>query len=259
MSGNSPESRRRFLARAGAAVAIASVAPWRAFANPTEHTCTCPEDDQIASFGGRFGLPGLDYAPEDLAPAFAPEALRLHHGDHHAGHVSALNAALAAAGLAPANLRELLQSLDPARTSDSAELIRQHGGAHAAHSLYWTCLRPHGGGDPPAEVVSALERDFGTVSTFRDTLRRTALGVFGSGWAWLVRTQRGRLAVTSTPESDHPWMTGLVAHPGEPLLALDVWEHAYYLQHQNRRADHVDAFLNSLDWARLGQRLKARS
>lgn len=259
MTGSSPESRRRFLTRAGAVAAAASLAPWRGLASaPNAGSITDPASDlRIPAEAGRFSLPPLPYAPEALAPAFAANALHQHHGDHHAGHVDALNATLAEAGLRPTSLRGLLRSLGPAPATATAIQLRYHGGAHAAHTLYWTSMRPNGGGDPPAAVAAELERDFGSVAAFRDHLRRAALGVFGSGWAWLLRTGSNRLAITTTPEEDHPWMTALAPQPGEPILALDVWEHAYYLQHQNRRADHVDAFINAIDWNHVARTLRA--
>lgn len=249
---STPSSRRRFLTQTGAAILAAAAAP--GCLSGAGHRSRARWDDNLRAMDGRFSLPDLPYAPEELAPGWDAASLHLHHADHHGGHVSALNAELGRIGLSPESLRELLATLHaPGR--DREGLLRYHAGAHANHSLFWTCLRPNGGGDPPTEVASALSAAFGSVDGFREKFRATAMGVFGSGWAWLIRLPDGSLALTRTAEEDHPWMRGIVDMPGEPLLALDVWEHAYYTQHQNRRADHVTAFLQAVNWDTVAARL----
>jgi len=198
-----------------------------------------------------FELPPLPYAYDALEPHLDAATMRLHHEKHHAGYVAKLNAAVAAAPeLAGRPLEELLARLDSvpeaARTA-----IRNHGGGHHNHSLFWSSMRP-GGAPPDGELAAAIAGAFGSREAFVERFSAAAAGLFGSGWAWLTATPRGELAVETTPNQDSPLSAGRT-----PLVGLDVWEHAYYLRYQNRRAEYVAAWWNVVDWAAVGRRLAA--
>ncbi len=195
-----------------------------------------------------FELPPLPYAVDALEPVIDAETMRLHHGKHHAGYVANLNAALAKAPeLAGRPLEWLLAHLD-AVPEAVRTAVRNHGGGHSNHTFFWQCLTP-GGAPVPAPLAEALTASFGSVETFKEAFTRAAMGVFGSGWAWLVR-DGGRLLVTSTANQDSPLMQGQV-----PLLGVDVWEHAYYLKYQHRRADYLSNLFKVINWPFVASRL----
>lgn len=193
-----------------------------------------------------FTLPPLPYAYDALEPHIDAATLRIHHTGHHAAYVRNLNAAVAGRPeLASKRLEDLLSDLD----SLPAELrtaIRNNGGGHFNHSLYWQIMSPKGGGEPRGALARAIEKEFGSFARFREEFTRTALGVFGSGWAWLTVDRGGRLRVEPSANQDTPLSLGRW-----PILCIDVWEHAYYLRYQNRRADYVEAFYNVIDWDRV--------
>jgi Fe-Mn family superoxide dismutase len=199
-----------------------------------------------------FTLPPLPYSADALEPHIDATTMQIHHGKHHNAYVTNLNTALEKApGVASLSLDELLGRLsevpDAVRTA-----VRNNGGGHWNHSLFWTLMDPNGGGEPSGSLLRAIERVFGGFAQFKDQFSAAAMGRFGSGWAWLVRKADG-LEITSTPNQDNPLMDG--TKPGHVLLGLDVWEHAYYLKYQNRRADYIGAWWNVVSWSAVAERL----
>ena len=198
-----------------------------------------------------FALPPLPYPPDALEPVIDARTMGLHHDRHHAGYVKALNAAVAAdPALAELSLEQLLQ-----RAPRLPEAVRNNAGGHWNHSQFWTAMAPLGaGGSPSAELEAAVEASFGSLDALRDQFSAAAAGRFGSGWAWLILRPDGRLAVTTSPNQDNPLMPLRGQERGTPLLGLDVWEHAYYLQYQNRRPDYIEAWWSLLNWEELNRR-----
>ncbi len=198
---------------------------------------------------GPFTLPPLPYAYEALEPAIDAETMRLHHGKHHATYVAKLNDAVAAAPeLAGQSVEQLLRDL--ARVPEAVRTaVRNHGGGHANHTLFWTSLKPGASSPPAGRMAAAVAAQFGSFDGLREQLTKAAGGVFGSGWAWLALDAGKKLAVAALPNQDSPLSSGQT-----PLLGIDVWEHAYYLNYQNRRADYVQALLTVVDWQAVGRR-----
>ena len=195
-----------------------------------------------------FSLPDLPYAFDALEPHIDARTMEIHHGKHHAGYVAKLNAALDGhpdlAGLEIGELCSKIADLpESIRTA-----VRNNGGGHCNHSLFWTVLSGSGGGPPSGDLAAAIDRDLGGFAKFQETFGAAAATRFGSGWAWLCMGADGKLCVCSTPNQDNPLMTGVAECPGKPLLGLDVWEHAYYLNYQNRRPDYIAAFWNVVNW-----------
>lgn len=190
-----------------------------------------------------FTLPDLPYAADALEPAIDAETMRIHHGRHHRGYVDNLNRAMSEdRRLAGMSLEQLL-----ARTSSLPTAVRNNAGGHWNHSLFWRLMAPAGrGGQPSAALTRAIERDFGSVDAFKTRFNEAATSRFGSGWAWLI-VRDGRLEITSTPNQDNPLMD-VAKRRGAPILGVDVWEHAYYLKYQNRRADYLTAWWSVVNW-----------
>ncbi|MGL6644168.1 superoxide dismutase [Aeromonas caviae] len=197
-------------------------------------------------------LPALPYAYDALEPHIDAKTMEIHHSRHHQTYVTNLNAALAdLPELAALPLEALLARIDslPAQVQGA---VRNHGGGHANHSLFWQMMSPQGGGEPDGELAAAIERDLGGLEAFKQAFTQAALSRFGSGWAWLVVDGRGKLQVVSSANQDSPLMEGLT-----PILGLDVWEHAYYLKYQNKRPDYIAAFYNVIDWDEVARRYVA--
>ncbi|AXB03403.1 superoxide dismutase [Aeromonas caviae] len=197
-------------------------------------------------------LPALPYAYDALEPHIDAKTMEIHHSRHHQTYVTNLNAALAdLPELAALPLEALLARIDslPAQVQGA---VRNHGGGHANHSLFWQVMSPQGGGEPDGELAAAIERDLGGLEAFKQAFTQAALSRFGSGWAWLVVDGRGKLQVVSSANQDSPLMEGLT-----PILGLDVWEHAYYLKYQNKRPDYIAAFYNVIDWDEVARRYVA--
>ncbi|UDN29003.1 superoxide dismutase [Aeromonas caviae] len=197
-------------------------------------------------------LPALPYAYDALEPHIDAKTMEIHHSRHHQTYINNLNAALAdLPELAALPLEALLARIDslPAQVQGA---VRNHGGGHANHSLFWQVMSPQGGGEPDGELAAAIERDLGGLESFRQAFTQAALSRFGSGWAWLVVDGRGKLQVVSSANQDSPLMEGLT-----PILGLDVWEHAYYLKYQNKRPDYIAAFYNVIDWDEVARRYVA--
>ena len=195
-------------------------------------------------------LPKLPYSYDALAPHIDAQTMEIHHTKHHNAYVTNLNNALEAhPDLAEKPLEELLASLDTV-PEDIRVAVRNNGGGHANHSLFWQTLSPQGGGEPVGALAEAIAASFGDFTSFKEVFANAAMTRFGSGWAWLVKDSSGGLAVTSTPNQDSPVMEG-----NTPLLGLDVWEHAYYLHYQNRRAEYVASWWNVVHWEAVAERL----
>ena len=202
---------------------------------------------------GVFKLPPLGYDYDALEPFIDAETMKIHHDKHHAAYVSKLNAAVAEApGLEKKTIREILTSLDTAPEAVRSAL-RNHGGGHANHTLFWQILKKNENGKPVGELAAAIDKSFGSFTKFQDAFGAAALKVFGSGWAWLVLRETA-LTIETSANQDTPISTG-----GIPLLALDVWEHAYYLKYQNRRPDYVKAFQNVINWDVVSSRFAKRA
>jgi len=188
-------------------------------------------------------LPKLKYEYNNLEPYIDARTMEIHHSRHHAVYVEKLNEAIKGTEFESKTLEEIFQSeeLPPA--------IRNNGGGHWNHSFFWEILSPNGGGSPEGELLEAINKSFGSFENFKEEFEKASLGRFGSGWAWLLKTEGG-LQIASTPNQDNPLMASAET-PGVPILGLDVWEHAYYLGYQNKRADYVKAFWSVVDWARV--------
>ncbi|HHQ4654047.1 TPA: superoxide dismutase [Aeromonas hydrophila] len=197
-------------------------------------------------------LPALAYAYDALEPHIDALTMEIHHSRHHQTYINNLNAALAdLPELAALPVEELLARFDslPAKVQGA---VRNHGGGHANHSLFWQVMSPQGGGEPGGELAAAIERDLGGLEAFKQAFTQAALSRFGSGWAWLVVDRSGKLQVVSSANQDSPLQDGLV-----PILGLDVWEHAYYLKYQNKRPDYIAAFYKVIDWSEVARRYVA--
>jgi Fe-Mn family superoxide dismutase len=198
-----------------------------------------------------FELPALPYAFEALEPHIDTQTMQIHHGKHHAAYVNNLNVALEKhPELAGKSLEELVSSL-AGIPEDIRTAVRNNGGGHFNHSLFWQVMSPKGGGEPQGELGKAIAGAFGSFAAFKETFEKAAMGRFGSGWAWLG-FQNGKLAVISLPNQDAPMLEGM-----KPLLGLDVWEHAYYLKYQNRRAEYVSNWWNVVNWEEVAHRYQA--
>ncbi len=196
-------------------------------------------------------LPALGYAYDALEPHIDALTMEIHHSRHHQTYITNLNAALVELPeLAALPVEELLARFDSLPVSVQGA-VRNHGGGHANHSLFWQVMSPQGGGEPGGELAEAIERDLGGLEAFKQAFTQAALSRFGSGWAWLVVDQSGKLQVVSSANQDSPLMEGLV-----PILGLDVWEHAYYLKYQNKRPDYIAAFYKVIDWAEVARRYR---
>lgn len=197
-----------------------------------------------------FELPSLPYSFDALEPHIDARTMEIHHGKHHAGYVSNLNKALEGhEELAAKSVEDLLRGFDQVPEAIRTA-VRNHGGGHANHSLFWTIMGPNGGGEPAGDLGDAINAAFGSFSEFQDRFAGTAAGRFGSGWGWLV-VDGGKLDVLSTANQDSPLMDGKT-----PILGVDVWEHAYYLKYQNRRPDYLQAWWNVVDWQAVGERFR---
>lgn len=199
-----------------------------------------------------YTLPPLPYAYDALEPHIDAMTMEIHHSKHHQTYVNSLNAALEGAGIATDEPVESLVARLEQLPEAVRGTVRNHGGGHANHSLFWSVMSPEGGGEPDGELAGAIEADLGGLAAFRDAFTKAALTRFGSGWAWLSVTPAGKLAVESSANQDSPLMQG-----NTPILGLDVWEHAYYLKYQNRRPEYIGAFYNVVNWPEVARRYAA--
>lgn len=199
-----------------------------------------------------FELPNLAYPYDALEPHIDARTMEIHHTKHHNGYTTKLNGAVEGSDLAGKSIEEILQNLD---MNNGA--VRNNGGGYFNHNLFWEVMSPNGGGTPSGSLAAAIDASFGTFDAFKDAFAAAAATRFGSGWAWLCVHPGGKLEVCSTPNQDNPLMPG-VACEGYPILGLDVWEHAYYLNYQNRRPDYINAFFNVIDWSKVGASYEAK-
>ena len=192
-------------------------------------------------------LPKLSYAFDALEPHIDAKTMEIHHGKHHAAYVNNLNAAIEKhPELAGKSLDELIGDLSKV-PEDIRTAVRNNGGGHWNHSLFWQLLTPKSPGKPVGSLAKAIEASFGGFDSFKEQFAKAAVGRFGSGWAWLS-AKNGKLCICSSPNQDNPHMTGVSECPGRVVLGLDIWEHAYYLKYQNRRADYIGAWWNVVNW-----------
>ncbi len=198
-----------------------------------------------------FELPALPYASNALEPHIDARTMEIHHGKHHGGYVNKLNGAVSGTDAEGKSLEELMKNV-----SKYPGAVRNNGGGHFNHSLFWTILSPNGGGSPSGSLAEALDKKFGSFDKFKEEFSSAAATRFGSGWAWLVVTGSGELEVCSTPNQDNPVMD-IAECKGTPILGLDVWEHAYYLKYQNLRPEYVKAFWSVVNWEEVGKRYES--
>jgi Fe-Mn family superoxide dismutase len=197
-----------------------------------------------------FELPKLNYAYDALEPHLDAMTMEIHHSRHHAGYTNNLNAAIEETALVNMSIEEIMKNISQYSTA-----VRNNGGGFYNHSLFWDIMSPNGGGEPQGELKDAIDRDFGSFEQMKEEFSKAAATRFGSGWAWLVKTDEGKLVVSSTANQDNPLMD-ISKIQGTPILGLDVWEHAYYLKFQNKRPDYISAFWNVVDWEKVIKRFQ---
>lgn len=197
-----------------------------------------------------FKLPALPYAHNALEPHIDAKTMEIHHGKHHQGYTTKLNAAIEGTAAENQSIEEILQGLDM-----SSGAVRNNGGGYYNHCLFWEVLSPNGGGLPSDDLAQAIVKDFGSFEDFKSAFSNAAATQFGSGWAWLCVQSGGKLEVCATPNQDNPLMPE-VGCGGTPILGIDVWEHAYYLNYQNRRPDYITAFFNVINWDEVAKRFE---
>ena len=198
-----------------------------------------------------FELPELPYSHDALEPNMDARTMEIHHGKHHAGYTSKLNAAIEGSSLQDSSIEDILTGLD---MSNGA--VRNNGGGYYNHCLFWEVMSPNGGGEPSGELAEAINNAFGSFDSFKDAFSNAAATRFGSGWAWLCVHEGGKVEVCSSANQDNPLMPG-IGCGGTPILGLDVWEHAYYLNYQNRRPDYIAAFFNVINWDKVEENFSA--
>ncbi len=193
-----------------------------------------------------FELPALPYANDALEPHIDTRTMEIHHGKHHAGYTSKLNGAVEGTEMEGKSIEDLLAN----HTDNGA--VRNNGGGYYNHNLFWEVMSPNGGGEPSGDLAEAINSAFGSFDEFKTAFSNAAATRFGSGWAWLCVHPGGKVEVCSTPNQDNPLMPD-VGCGGTPILGLDVWEHAYYLNYQNRRPDYINAFFNVINWSKVAE------
>ncbi len=198
-----------------------------------------------------FTLPALSYETAALEPHIDAKTMEIHHGKHHNAYVTNLNNAIAGTPAEGKSLEELMAAM-----STYSPAVRNNGGGHYNHSLFWAIMSPTGGGEPTGDLAKAMDKTFGSFADFKTQFANAGATRFGSGWAWLSVDAQGKLFISSTPNQDNPLMD-LVDAKGTPILGMDVWEHAYYLNYQNRRPDYMNAFFNVIDWDAVAKRYEA--
>jgi Fe-Mn family superoxide dismutase len=198
-----------------------------------------------------FTLPNLPYPPDALEPHIDKMTMEIHHGKHHGAYVTNLNKAIEGTEWDKKSIEQILANISALPVA-----VRNNGGGHYNHSMFWSLMKPKGGGVPAGDLAAAITRDFGSFDKFKEQLSAAGMTRFGSGWAWLIK-QGGQLAITSTPNQDNPMMD-IADVKGTPILGIDVWEHAYYLKYQNRRADYLAAFWNVVNWDEVAKRFSAK-
>jgi Fe-Mn family superoxide dismutase len=241
-------NRRHFLKLLGTTTVTASIATT---ATTTILASPAAAQGISSNSSGPFSLPPLPYAYDALEPYIDADTMRFHHDRHHAAYVNNLNAAI---GRHPQLVNQsaiaLLTNLDSI-PEDIRSIVRNNGGGHINHSMFWEIMTPKGGGAPTGNIATAINDNFGSFAVLKQQFNDAGLKRFGSGWVWLVLTKAGKLEVTSTPNQDSPFITG-----DFPILGNDLWEHAYYLKYQNLRGDYLNAWWNVINWAEVNKRLE---
>jgi len=212
------------------------------------------KEQSAAKAGGeaRHVLPSLPYDFAALEPYIDAQTMQIHHDKHHAAYVNNANAAIEKhPDLGTKTVEDLLWGIDTV-PEDVRTAIRNNAGGHSNHSIFWSIMGPGGGGNPPGRLGDTIKSTFGSYDSFKEQLQKAAVGQFGSGWAWLLADKQGKMSIKSYPNQDSPYMEGLT-----PILGVDVWEHAYYLKYQNKRADYVAAWFNTLNWPAIEARFSS--
>jgi superoxide dismutase, Fe-Mn family len=199
-----------------------------------------------------YEVPDLPYSEDALEPHIDAQTMSIHHDKHHQAYVDKVNDALEGTDLADKPIEEVIENLDQV-PDDKQTAVRNNGGGHLNHTLFWESMSPDGGGEPDGDLASAIDEAFGSFDDFKTMMKETGVGQFGSGWAWLVHDGSG-LDVVGTPNQDNPISDGKT-----PLIGVDVWEHAYYLKYQNKRPDYIDAWWNTVNWDKVAERFSAAS
>jgi superoxide dismutase, Fe-Mn family len=239
-------TRRSFIYLLGASVGALTVGACNANGDNTNTTNVAQGTSNYVE------LPPLPYGYDALEPHIDKETMQFHHDKHHAAYVTNLNAAIAKhPELKSRSIEDLLRNIDSV-PQDIRTVVRNNGGGHDNHSMFWRLMKPNGGGEPTGAIANAIKASFGNFNDFKQQFNAAGAGRFGSGWAWLIRTKDGKLEITSTANQDSPFMEG-----SYPIMGNDVWEHAYYLKYQNRRADYLTAWWNVINWDEVNQRLAA--
>ena len=197
-----------------------------------------------------YTLPPLPYPSNALEPHIDAKTMEIHHDKHHQAYVDNVNKALDGKGVREQSIEDLCRNIETI-PSDIRTAVRNNGGGHANHSMFWTIMSPNGGGKPGGDLAKAIDAELGGFDKFKEDLSKAAITRFGSGWGWLSMEKSGKLVIESTPNQDNPYMSGKA-----PILGVDVWEHAYYLKYQNRRPDYVAAWWNVVDWKAVENRYK---
>ncbi|MBE8724969.1 superoxide dismutase [Flavobacterium hungaricum] len=196
-----------------------------------------------------FELPQLPYAYDALEPHIDARTMEIHHTKHHNAYTTNLNAAIAGTDLEGKTIENILINLDKSNAA-----VRNNGGGFYNHNLFWTVMAPNGGGLPTGDLLAAIESSFGSFEEFKAKFAKAGATQFGSGWAWLTVQKGGKLEVVGTPNQDNPLMPEVAGNGGTPILGMDVWEHAYYLNYQNRRPDYIEAFFSVINWTEVARR-----
>jgi len=200
-----------------------------------------------------FELPALPYDVTALEPSIDSQTMTIHHDKHHAAYVNNLNAAIKDTDLDGKTLEALITDIN-ALPADKRGPVRNNGGGHWNHTMFWEIMGPGGGGAPSGELAAAIDAAFGSFDAMKEAVNKAGVGRFGSGWAWVIVGADGKLAITSTPNQDNPLMVGVAEVVGKPILGVDVWEHAYYLKYQNRRPDYLTEWWNTVNWKAVADR-----
>lgn len=218
---------------------------------PTTEIANKQKGDITMTNTEKHVLPDLPYAHDALEPYIDKQTMEIHHGKHHQGYVTKLNNAVEGTELANISLEEIFSHMSQYPTA-----VRNNGGGHWNHTLFWTIMSPDGGGKPSGALLSAIEERFSSFENFQEEFNTAGATRFGSGWAWLIVDDQGELQITSTPNQDNPLMD-VAEVQGQPILAVDVWEHAYYLKYQNRRPDYLSNFWGVINWDEVSRRYEA--
>lgn len=247
--------RRHFLFLLGAtagAFALDSCASAAEKAPAVSQTTPATNTGGTNQTQGTYSVPPLPYAYDALEPHIDQATMQFHHDKHHVGYVKNLNAALDKhPELKSKTVEQMLRNLNSV-PADIRKMVRNNGGGHVNHLMFWQIMKPLGGGEPTGAIAPAINQSFGSFAAFKKQFNEAGANRFGSGWVWLVRNKNGKLEVTNTPNQDNPLIQGKY-----PIMGNDVWEHAYYLKYQNRRADYLDAWWNVLNWDEINKRFAA--